>query len=80
MRREHRDFWKGLAACRRCVGDERRAFFADKPAEQELAKNLCAECPVRLQCLEAGMDEDHGIWGGLNAKERKALRRDAVAS
>jgi WhiB family redox-sensing transcriptional regulator len=41
-------------------------WFAESPADVELAKSLCHECPVRLQCL-AGAHERHepwGVWGG----------------
>lgn len=34
------------------------------------AKALCAACPVRDECAEAGRDEWHGIWGGLTPQER----------
>jgi Transcription factor WhiB len=39
------------------------------------AKALCATCPVREQCLEAGMGERWGVFGGLTAGERYELRR-----
>ena len=40
------------------------------PAERK-AKALCARCPVRRECLEYGIDEDYGIWGGSLPSERK---------
>jgi WhiB family redox-sensing transcriptional regulator len=39
------------------------------------AKEICSTCQVRLECLEAGMDEDYGIWGGLSPKRRAKLRK-----
>jgi WhiB family redox-sensing transcriptional regulator len=41
-------------------------WFADKPADLELAKALCADCPLRLQCLAAALErgEPWGVWGG----------------
>jgi len=39
------------------------------------AKAVCAPCPVREPCLEAGMSERRGIWGGLTASERHPKRR-----
>ena len=41
-------------------------WFADAPAELELAKSLCGECPVRVQCLAGAVDraEPWGVWGG----------------
>ena len=41
------------------------------------AKSLCADCPVKMPCLEYAItnNESHGIWGGLTYKERVAFRR-----
>jgi hypothetical protein len=36
---------------------------------------VCAGCRVRLSCLEGGIEEQWGVWGGLTALERKRLRR-----
>lgn len=39
------------------------------------AKAICATCPVTQECLEFALkhDEKYGVWGGLDADERKAL-------
>jgi WhiB family redox-sensing transcriptional regulator len=41
-------------------------WFADSPAELELAKALCGECPVRAECLAGAVEraEPWGVWGG----------------
>ena len=41
-------------------------WFAEEPADLELAKSLCAGCPIRRQCLAAALDraEPWGVWGG----------------
>jgi len=40
-----------------------------------LAKTVCGRCPVKTQCLEYAMTEDeHGLWAGLTAHERRQLR------
>jgi WhiB family redox-sensing transcriptional regulator len=41
-------------------------WFAERPAELEQAKRLCAECPVRAACLAGALDraEPWGVWGG----------------
>ncbi|MCH5645040.1 MULTISPECIES: WhiB family transcriptional regulator [unclassified Gordonia (in: high G+C Gram-positive bacteria)] len=41
-------------------------WFAEDPRDLERAKELCAECPLRTQCLQAAMDraEPWGVWGG----------------
>ena len=48
------------------------------PAEAiEAAKSLCAECPIRAQCLQVAVETKQplGVWGGLTPEERKALRK-----
>lgn len=45
----------------------------------ETARAICRSCPVRLPCLQdANVTDDHltiGIRGGLDAEERRVLRR-----
>lgn len=38
----------------------------------KVAKSLCAECPIRRDCLEYAVEaqEEWGIWGGLTSRER----------
>jgi len=40
------------------------------------AISLCKICPVRSLCLEFALvnDEKHGIWGGVNSRQRARLR------
>lgn len=49
--------------------DERT--FRDPEVE---AKEICARCPVRSECLLAGLDEPDGIWGGRTERERRIIR------
>lgn len=46
-------------------GNERRMAIS-------IAKEHCAACPIRLQCLEYAVTakEEFGIWGGLTREER----------
>ncbi|GAB3664210.1 hypothetical protein GCM10027589_28160 [Actinocorallia lasiicapitis] len=41
-------------------------FFAESPADVELAKSLCVDCPVRKSCLAGAIErsEPWGVWGG----------------
>lgn len=49
-----------------CRVNDPELWFADKPAELEQAKRLCAECPVRRACLAGALSrsEPWGVWGG----------------
>lgn len=54
------------------VGETGRAMV-----QMEIARRICIECPVRRQCLELALrlGSEHGMWGGLNPAERKAIKR-----
>ena len=41
-------------------------FFDSYGRAIDLAKELCAACPVREECLSAALQrgEPHGVWGG----------------
>jgi WhiB family redox-sensing transcriptional regulator len=41
-------------------------FFAELPQEVEIAKSVCARCPLRDECLTGALDrrEPYGVWGG----------------
>jgi WhiB family redox-sensing transcriptional regulator len=71
--------WRDRAAC---LGVNPELFFPignTGPAllQIEEAKAVCRRCEVVDNCLrwaiEAGQDD--GVWGGLSADERRALKR-----
>lgn len=41
-------------------------WFSDAPAELELAKSLCEDCALRVECLAGAIEraEPWGVWGG----------------
>lgn len=51
------------------------SWFATGRGDVAAAKALCRDCPLRLQCLEAGMEEEFGVWGGLDPAQRRRIRR-----
>ncbi|WP_369056330.1 WhiB family transcriptional regulator [Kineococcus terrestris] len=50
-------------ACRRYDAE---LWFAEKPEDVELAKELCAGCPLAAACLAGALEraEPWGVWGG----------------
>lgn len=65
--------WAGLASCN---GLDVHSFFVDgRKPEATKAKRICLECPVRWACLEDGILEEYGIWGGLIRNERSRVLR-----
>ena len=60
-----------------CAETDPEAFFPEKGAPSRSARQVCAVCPVRDQCLEYAMEHDErfGIWGGTSARQRRALKK-----
>ena len=62
------------AACR---GLDPELFYAEGGAAVAKAKGICAQCDLRVRCLEwAIAREEFGVWGGTTARERAAIRRE----
>jgi len=66
--------WMAFAACR---GMDPDFFFPARGVSTKDAKAVCAECPVREQCLEYAIEgrERFGIFGGLSERERRRIRK-----
>lgn len=49
-----------------CTGTDPELFFAESNAVLQLAKQVCAPCPVRTRCLAGALArrEPWGVWGG----------------
>jgi WhiB family redox-sensing transcriptional regulator len=75
--------WQLRAACR---GEDSSLYFApgyfekraEKNAREAKAKRICAGCEVREDCLAYALkiQEEHGVWGGLNEQERRTALRN----
>lgn len=62
--------WRGA-----CVGVDSELFFPGgrfQELEAEPAREICAGCPVRIECREHAdsAPEPYGIWGGATPRER----------
>lgn len=65
--------WTAYALCGREQPD---ALFVSGAAQRQ-ARIMCAECPVRAECLVDALDHrvPFGVWGGMTERERRALLR-----
>jgi WhiB family transcriptional regulator, redox-sensing transcriptional regulator len=68
--------WQERARCREF---DPEIFFPEKGGSSREAKRICAECEVRIQCLNYALrrDERYGVWGGMSERERRRLKRMA---
>jgi hypothetical protein len=66
------------------IRERRRSIdgIITKAREDQLrAKFFCFECPLMNACREAGWQEGHHVWGGLDANERfRALQAGTIDS
>jgi WhiB family redox-sensing transcriptional regulator len=71
--------WRQQAAC---ADVDPLIFFPvgvseEAQAATDVAKSICAECPVAQECLLFAVttNQEYGVWGGLDEEERKEVRR-----
>jgi WhiB family redox-sensing transcriptional regulator len=52
-------------------------FFPSDGVGVDIARKICADCPVKSPCLEYAMENhiDHGVWGGTSERERRRIAR-----
>lgn len=66
-----------------CANQPPEVFFPSDGVGVEVAKRICAKCPVVDGCLEYALSNriDHGVWGGCSERQRrriiKARRKEA---
>lgn len=65
-------FWQADALC---AQTDPEAFYPEKGESTREAKQICASCEVRAECLTYALDnnERYGVWGGLSERERRRL-------
>lgn len=56
-----------------CTPEDSVMMFSELRSKVAKMKEICSACPVQVQCLNFGMDEEFGIFGGLTPDERKQL-------
>ncbi len=71
--RNGREAWRAFAACKGSTA----LFYPERWEHRRArtAREVCAQCPVRRPCLDAGLHESYGVWGGLSELGRRRYRR-----
>ena len=75
--------WMQHGLCRQLAPS---TFFPNDGVGVEVARRICATCPVQEPCLEYALTEriDHGVWGGASERERRRIakrrRQEAAAA
>ena len=66
--------WLDRGACR---GLEPQIFYPEEDDDAGEAKSICAECRVKVTCLEYALTfrEKDGVWGGATERERRRIIR-----
>jgi hypothetical protein len=64
-----------------CATVDAEIFYPAKGGSVAYAKKVCATCPVTDACLEYGIGDPHGVYGGKSAPERERIRLErAIAA
>ena len=60
-----------------CRDEPASTFFPSDGVGVDVARRICADCPVREACLEYALRNgiDHGVWGGTSERERRRIAR-----
>ena len=72
--------WMRLGNCQQ---HPPQVFFPSDGVGVEVARRICATCPVKEACLEYALYHriDHGVWGGASERERRRiLKRRRLAA
>jgi WhiB family redox-sensing transcriptional regulator len=66
--------WMAQGKCRE---EPPETFFPTNGVGVEIAKRVCANCPVRELCLEYALfhNIEHGVWGGASERARRRIAR-----
>jgi len=67
-----------------CRGMNTEIFYLEerdlkyKDLDNETVRKICFTCPIQKDCLQAGLDEEFGIWGGFTRRERTKIRNQRI--
>lgn len=65
--------WIDDAACR---DTPTSVFYPERGEELDAARAVCADCPVKADCLDhaVALNEKFGVWGGTSERQRRRIR------
>lgn len=66
------EHWMHRGLCRE---EPATRFFPSDGVGVEVARKICAVCPVQAPCLEYALLHriDHGVWGGASERQRRRI-------
>ena len=66
--------WMADGKCRELPPE---TFFPTDGVGVEIARRVCANCPVKEPCLEYALLHriEHGVWGGHSERSRRRILR-----
>ena len=58
-----------------CAHRDPSTFFPSDGVGVDVARKICADCPVQGPCLEYALANriDHGVWGGTSERQRRRI-------
>jgi hypothetical protein len=70
--------WRNDASC---IGYDQTIFFPHRGESITRAKEICADCPVQVQCVEDALmrREPAGVRGGLSQHRRRDLMKQLTS-
>ena len=67
----------GWMAEGKCRDMDPTIFFPSDGVGVLAAQSICADCHVKVDCLEYTLADrvDHGVWGGASERQRRRILR-----
>lgn len=64
----------------KCQDFDPELFFPTDAFGADVARQICAMCPVRAECLEYALSTNqwYGVWAGKTTRERAKLKRETA--
>lgn len=70
------EVWNGNTLLVKRMVDLMYADEDEDPEAVDVALSICENCPALSECIDVGLSERYGVWGGLRASERRSMRQN----